>query len=391
MNSVRITRSGAICAVAAVSMALAGRVFGLVEGFVAASVLAIVLGASAISVSRQPLRIGVRRTLRPARLPIDSACRVDLSLRNVAGKRTGVVQISDRVGPEQRARLQLAPLAAGATREMLYRLPVHRRGIVTFGPLELVALDPFGLWARRNVIASHAEVIVLPRSVELAPLPPAVGDEPESLGETNRTMATATEEFSSLREYVEGDDVRRIHWPSTARRGSPVVRHYDEPWQRRVTVIVDLRSERHDHDSFERAMSAAASVLQSCSSSDQLVRMLTTSGEDTGFIGTRQGLDAAIDLLAGAEPSASGSLTGIHRALMLRPTGGTVVTINGSLPGAEQGIASAIGDLFGLTVGVWCRGVVELRRSISVDFSTDESLQANWNTAVARIELRSLR
>ena len=76
------------------------------------------------------------------------------------------------------------------------------------------------------------------------------------------SSSTVDEEFASLREYVSGDDFRRIHWPSTARLGTPVVRQFDVPWQRRTTVLVDLRAAAHDDRSFERAVTAAASVVE---------------------------------------------------------------------------------------------------------------------------------
>lgn len=387
MNSIRLTRSGTMALAAAVACAITGRLFGLVEGFVAAAVISLVVALAAVAARRRPFDIEVERRARPGRVSIDSSCRVDLTLRNVSRVGTGVVMVTDRVGTDRHAQLQLAPLAGGASRQMLYRLPVHRRGIVTIGPLELQTGDPFGLWCRRRVDPGTAQVIVLPRIIPLAPLPAAPGDDPDSGGLRHRAPANATDDFSTLREYLPGDDVRRVHWPSTARRGHPMVRQYDEPWQRRVTVVADLRSTHHDSESFERAMSATASVLESCAHSDQLVRLVTTSGDDTGFVSSRQGIDAAIDLLAGAEPSTSGSLVGIHRSLIVRRSGGTFVSVTPSLPDSERSIVAAMGDRFGIAVHISCHDGEPIRGTTDVIFTSDAAFAAQWDAAIGRLSL----
>ena len=166
-----------------------------------------------------------------------------------------------------------------------------------------------------------------------------------------------------------------------------MVRQYDEPWQRRVTVVADLRSTHHDSDSFERAMSATASVLESCAHSDQLVRLVTTSGDDTGFVSSRQGIDAAIDLLAGAEPSTSGSLVGIHRSLIVRRSGGTLVSVTPSLPDSERSIVAAMGDRFGIAVHISCNDGEPIRGTTDVIFTSDSAFADQWDAAIGRLSL----
>jgi len=354
VSPIRLTRSGATTLAAVAVCALAGRLFGLVEGFVAAVAMLLIVGLAAISAGRRPLDIEVERRVRPTRVPIDAAIRVDVTLRNTSRARSGVVSVVDRVSSGRDVSLQLAPLPGGASRQIVYRIPAGRRGIVTIGPVEVRTGDPLGLFTRRRVVDSRCDVIVLPRVIPLPPLPAARGDDPDTDGRQRRTLANSTNEFSSLRDYLPGDDVRRVHWPSTARRGVPMVRQFDEPWQRRVTVVVDLRSSRHDGPSFERAMTAAASVIESCAGSDQLVRLVTTSGDDTGFISSRQDLDAAIDILATAVPSSAGSLGGIHTSLIARRSGGAVVTIAPALPDSERAIITAMAARFGLAVAISC-------------------------------------
>ena len=164
--------------------------------------------------------------------------------------------------------------------------------------MTIVAEDPFGLVVRRTDAGETAAVMVLPRTWPLLALAPTVGEEPEHGSRSLTSSSTVDEEFAALREYVQGDDIRRIHWPSTARLGTPVVRQFDVPWQRRTTVVVDVRTDAHDDRSFERAVSAAASVVELAAHQDELVRLVTTTGADSGFVAASSDLDELMDRLA---------------------------------------------------------------------------------------------
>jgi uncharacterized protein (DUF58 family) len=241
---------------------------------------------------------------------------------------------------------------------------------------------------------STVDVIVLPKVVPLAAVPPAPGDEPDSGVHHLRTMASAQEEFTTLREFQPGDDVRKVHWPSTARAGSPIVRQFDEPWQRRTTVVIDVRHSNQDQDAFERAVVAAASVISLCASRDELVRLITTGGQDTGFISTDQQVDAAMDLLAGLQLSGRGSLTGTLRTLIARRVGGTLVTCTGRLPDSERSVLATMGSRFGthLAVSTTPGAVAATGPGTEfVAFDHDGALTERWATAVQRLGISAAR
>src|SRR5438105_13844791 len=67
-------------------------------------------------------------------------------------------------------------------------------------------------------------------------------------------------DFFALREYEMGDDLRRVHWRSTARTGELMLRQDEMPWESRATILLDNRPSTHSGDSFERAVEAAASI-----------------------------------------------------------------------------------------------------------------------------------
>ena len=157
-------------------------------------------------------------------------------------------------------------------------------------------------------------MIILPRIHRLAPVPPAPGDEPEQGIRTLTSNSTVDEEFAALRPYQAGDDIRRIHWRTTARLGSPVVRQFDQPWQHRTTVLLDVRRLRPRRGILERAVSAAASVLQMAADRHELVRLVTT-GRDSGFVPAAEQVGGLLDQLAEVTPDSRGTLSGTAGSL----------------------------------------------------------------------------
>ncbi len=82
-----------------------------------------------------------------------------------------------------------------------------------------------------------------------------------------------------------GDDLRRVHWPSTARRDELTVRQDERHQQGRTTVLLDVRRAVHTDVSFERAVSAAASLLVAATVRGDEVRLVATDGTDSGYGG----------------------------------------------------------------------------------------------------------
>ena len=293
-----LTRRGAVVVVTGVVVALLAWLFGLPEtAMLSAAALGAVVIAALVVALRRP-GLDLHRRPRPGRVRVDEACEIHLTVTNRGARTSPVVTLSDHVPGFGHARLSLAPLRPEHSSTARYSLPTSRRGVQRVGPLTITTEDAFGLVARRSIAGSTAAVMVLPRTWPLAALPPTVGEEPEHGSRSLTSSSTVDEEFASLREYVSGDDIRRIHWPSTARLGTPVVRQFDVPWQRRTTVLVDRRSAVHDPASFERAVSAAASVVELAASRDELVRLVTTDGADSGFVPAVRELDELIDRLA---------------------------------------------------------------------------------------------
>lgn len=324
------TRRGWALAVGAVVLAAAGRLLGIFELFVLAAGAAglLVVGAGAVLVRRVDLE--ATRTLRPNRVHAGANTRVELAVRNARPawpKRSGgrhlspVVTVHDSFArdadsPSRHARLLLAPLRPGEDDTATYRLPAERRGIFTVGPLEADVSDAFGLWSRRFPIAPAVELTVYPAVEALQPLGHSRGDDPTA-GSPRQAVGTSGEDLYGLRPYRMGDDLRRVHWASTARTGDLVVRQLEQPWQGRATVVLDVRAAVHTDASLEAAVSAAASIVTASWSGGALVRLITSDGTDSGFAAGHPHFEAVLEHLAVVEAGADGLapvVAGLHRA-----------------------------------------------------------------------------
>ncbi|MDO8391850.1 MAG: DUF58 domain-containing protein [Actinomycetota bacterium] len=268
------TRQGWAMLAAAVASIATGRVFGLMELFVIGVALAVALVVALLLVNRPLPRIEVRRVLRPPTVSVGEPARVDLQVTNRAGIRSPRLKLWEPVGDKGGAPMQLAPLGSGASCTAAYRVPTTRRGVLQTGPLRAERTDPLGLAVTSRWMAGADEVMVVPERVPLAF--PAVGTAGR-LGEHLRMKAYGHtgSEFHSQREYAPGDDLRRINWKTTARVGTLIVRETAEEGLRHCTVVLDTMADAYDDDdSFERAVTAAASAVASATAAGVNTRLV---------------------------------------------------------------------------------------------------------------------
>lgn len=263
-------------------------------------------------VVRRP-RLAVRRAVIPDRVPVGHPSRVTLTIANGGRWRSPVATLADQVTGTVGARLWLAALHPGAAVEVAYQLPTHKRGRVVIGPLTTTVTDPFGLSSRARPGAGLAQLLVLPHVDAIAPVPHAGGRDPHA-GQIRPNLLGLSTDFYALRNYVRGDDLRRVHWRSSARAGELMVRQEEQPWEGRVTVLVDSRSITGSRSALELTISAAASILTASSRRGDGVRLVAPGGIDTGSATGPDHLDRVLDELAVMEPSAEPSLAGALQA-----------------------------------------------------------------------------
>ncbi len=304
-----LTSRGRVVAGSAAFMALAAYVFGVQELYCLAAAAAVLVVVARGWVQARRWEVEVTRHVHPARVQAGSDARVELTVRNSGPRPTPPLQARDAFdGGRRWARFAIAPLDAGETRTSSYRLPSGRRGVYHLGPLELQLLDPFGLACATRRTAPDTSLTVHPR-YELVPIRAASSHRDDDRRPVRSRIGDAGTEFYMLREYVPGDDLRRVHWPSTARLDDLVIRQPEGARRGRVTVVADTRATVHDGESLEALLSGAAGLAVSCLHAGLQVRVVTTDGFDSGH---RSGRVAGVALLdglatAGAHPPAPGA------------------------------------------------------------------------------------
>jgi len=279
------TRAACLLA-AGVAAVLCGLILGeydLVRGGLIAGAIPLV---ASVVVRRAQVSIASQREPGPIRVAAGEAVTVGLSVTNRALLPTGSLMLEDQLPPraDGRARFVISTLGSRESRSASYRLPALPRGRYVIGPLRLRLTDPFGLIDISRSFRSTTTAIVYP---VVDPLPPTSLPRSWDDGDnqSSHSIGSHGADDASIREYRQGDDLRKVHWRSSAKTGALMVRHEERPWLGRTTVLLDTRAGAHassgvssddprDSSSLEWAVSFAASVA------DHLVR----AGRDTCLI-----------------------------------------------------------------------------------------------------------
>lgn len=374
-----------VVAVSTASLVLA-RLFGLPELFVAGLCgLGAVMLATAYTIVRRP-RLAVSRDIAPVRVHAGTPCRVDVRLVNRGRLASPVVQLRDQVTGTAGADLWVAPLGPGAETTVAYRLPTQRRGVVEVGPLTITSGDPLGLTRRQSPASPVTRVVVFPRVDPIDPPVRASGDDPEAEALRHDQLSPSGHEFHSLREYVVGDDLRRVHWRASARNDELMIRLDEMPWQGRTTVVLDTRPDASSPAAFEDLVSAAASICVATDRRGDQLRLVTTDGADTGFAAGRSHLVEILELLAvighGTETDLSATLVRLRQR-----GGGSVVAVLGRTGAIEQNATAQLGGrlvLFTHAAATPPRVTQQIASRDVILIGPDDEFAARWQAAMGR-------
>jgi hypothetical protein len=242
-------------------------VLGLGGALLALAVLAYlrVLGRTPVSVRRSVWPLEVTR-LQP--------CAATLRIRRSRGLLPAGVEALEHVAGRP-VPIRLPRLAPGGTAEIEYPIPTDRRGVLAIGPLDLRRRALAGLAESRAALGGTLQVRVLPRILPVRGLPSGVRR--GHVGADERVQHGGTD-LVGLREYVPGDDLRRLHWATSARTGTLMVREDADPSLAHLTVLLDDRAASYagpDRADMEDAIEVAASLAMAAANSDHSVRLLT--------------------------------------------------------------------------------------------------------------------
>jgi uncharacterized protein (DUF58 family) len=333
-----------------IAAAIAAGVSALVLGERDLLRIAVLLGVlpllAAAYVGQTRYRLACTRSIEPVRVPVGSPARVMLRLSNLSRLPTGTLLLEDRLpyALGSRPRLVLERLGGQRSSTVAYTVRAEVRGKYEVGPLVVRLTDPFGLCELSRAFTSVGQLTVVPQTV---PLPTVrLAGEYMGTGDSRaRSVAVHGEDDVATREYRHGDDLRRVHWRSTARVGEMMVRREEQPWESSATVVLDTRRGGHRGEgptsSFEWAVSAAASVALHLRRSGYKIRLVTGAGADLTAT-EHDGEGALLDCLAEVTSSPGHSVPVLIDRVRQRSAGGLVIAVLGALTVAE---AESLGAL----------------------------------------------
>lgn len=267
------TKRGRQVLSAALGLTVAGRVLGVKELFELGMLLLLLVAIAVGSVVRRNPTLSAKRVVVDPRPQQHAGVRVVLTLNN-HGKRTSPSLRYVEAAPRSLgsgASVALPPLQSGKTRSVRLEFKAERRGVYRLGPGELSRTDPFGLAQRTYSLIKPVRIVVYPVAEDLA-LMELSGDHGPGKGRSAMAQASIGKEFYALRQFQEGDDQRKIHWPSTARLGRTMIRQEEQQSHLSVTVLIDPSDSSSQE--YEKCVCSAASVLKSLSSRGHPTRLL---------------------------------------------------------------------------------------------------------------------
>jgi uncharacterized protein (DUF58 family) len=387
-----LTRRGWSLTGAAVGLVIGSYLLGTLEMLVVGLAAVVLVAAAAIWLRFQsPPVLAVSRRVHPDRLHVGAEGRIDLLVENLGTRPTPLLTATDWFDEGRRAaRFLVPPLAAGATARAAYRIPTRRRGRYQVGPLAIAVSDPFGVARRIEPSAGEAELVVRPRVHDIV-APVAVGSRISAEHEATAARAVVSDlgdEFVTLREYELGDDLRRVHWRSTARTGDLMIRQNEARWRSRAAVVLDVQPGAHDAASFEVAVEAAASVTARLARLRRRVELVTSAGELIGTGGDPR--HDVIDALATVGPDDRDHLVQVLEQLLAHRRVDLVVAILGRVAPDTLRALSTFGGI-GVVVVLTQPAAVTPNPSVVVVDASRTPFATAWNETLVRTSSRARR
>jgi uncharacterized protein (DUF58 family) len=286
--------------------------------------------------TRRP-NLDINRRLGSSTVHDGETTTITLLVENLSRRPIGYLTIDDDVNRLGVATFEVARLKKKESTTATYRVTCRPRGVYRVGPTTVTATDPLGLAETSAGIGPVDRIVVYPAVEELSGFPISRGQDPAMQASRPDHSTRGGEDFYTLREYQRGDDLRRVHWPSSARTDVLMIRQLETPWQSRALVLLDVRSGSYEsQDAFEKAVSGAATI----------VTHLVGAGFDADlWAGDAEPIDAsryttAMERLALVQPDPAIDIEAVAARIRQKGGGGALVLVTGvadrSLLGVQQ-------------------------------------------------------
>ena len=223
-----------------------------------------------------------------------------------------------KILPGERVEIDTARVAA--------KRGVHEGSVVT-----LRSVAPFGVAERRRKLPVAGSTTVLPAVLPLGPLPfLGRGSDPQRMARSTARRGGGPE-YLGVREYRPGDSQRHVHWPSTARTGTVMVRELEEERSRRLAIMVDTLTDVGGTGTpLDACCTAAASIAREAVAEGHGIRSIAATGrndvviaddvDELGFRRRLASLEPDGTTFAGLISRAGDALAGVDTVVLVFPT-----------------------------------------------------------------------
>jgi uncharacterized protein (DUF58 family) len=280
-------------------------------------------------VRRTVPRVAVERRISPSQVHDGDRAVVEVGIKGRRNLQHVVVE--DVVHGLGAARFVADRVDSGEPMVARYEVLCRPRGIYRVGPAGVVVRDPLAMAESGGAVGRADRLVVYPAVEDLFGLPVVRGQDPTNNTSQANFSQTGGEDFFTLREYQQGDDLRRVHWPSSAKRDELMIRQLEMPWQSRALVLLDPRAGSYTGpEAFEHAVRGAASAVRHLFQAG-FNPTLWTGGADGTSVATAENYALAMEELATVQAVADVDVrTLVSRMRRSGMSGGALVMVTGT-------------------------------------------------------------
>jgi uncharacterized protein (DUF58 family) len=280
--------------------------------------------------------VEVTRRIYPSQVHEGDEVTVEVDI--AASRRMRNIFLEDTVHGLGTARFAAARSAPGQRLIARYEVLCRARGVYLVGPVEVAVTDPFALTERRTPTGEVDRLTVYPRVERLAGFPAVRGFDPAVVSTRPTFAPHGGEDFFTLREYQVGDDLRKVHWPSSAKRDALMIKQLEIPWQARALVLLDARADRYSTpEAFEHAVRGAASAVAHLHRGGFSPELWSTERSPGSRADNRY--QQAMDMLASIQPTPNLDLRRTVARLRRQGVGGGALILVTGIP--DDGVLGA--------------------------------------------------
>jgi uncharacterized protein (DUF58 family) len=275
-----------------IALAIVSPVLGIVAVFYHAGLVTIATRDLALLPGRSGYR--VRRTM-PEPFSLGEREDVTVVIDNpTAAGLNALVADHAPAGLKPQPREVAGRFDAAGRLQVVYQTSSPRRGAYPFGPVDLQVWRDEGWWRRQVRLEQPDEVAVFPNVVAIKRIQLTLRRGLRAMAGMRRARPPgASTAFAGLRDYVRGDDIRRVSWTATARRDHPVVVEVEAERGQNVMIAVDcgrlMTAPAGELDKLDHAVNAALMLAWVAHAYGDRVGLMTFDDHVTGFIKPERG------------------------------------------------------------------------------------------------------